>query len=216
MNKNFITFFVAVLMLFYIVSNWSNVSWIFSYREIGGLVHDFFNPYPESNLLASATASSDSGKASQIDNSLNNDYSAKYSLLAPSIGLYTPVVIAKSADKKALEDALDLGAVYYPGSVLPGENGQIVILGHSAPPNWPNVKHDWIFSHIENFKAGDKITLKYKNVDYTYSVVEKNIVQPGQSVSNIELSKDNNILTLISCWPPGKDFQRIIVTAKLL
>ncbi len=204
MSKKTVIFFVVLFMFGYIIFNWNNVSWIFNYKEMSGLAHDFFNPYPESNLFVSA------------DNSLHADYSSKYSLVIPSIGLFTPVVIAKSVEKKNLNDALDMGAVYYPGSVLPGQNGQIVILGHSAPPNWPNVKYDWIFSNIQNLNIGDKITLKYDNEEYIYSVVEKNIIQQGQSVSAPRLSKNNNILTLISCWPPGENNQRIAVTAELV
>src|SRR3989344_3496557 len=100
MNKNFIVFFAAVLLVFYLAFNWSHISWIFNYREVTGLTEDFFNPYPESNFLANAGNPAAANNPPKIDNSLNEDYSPKHSLLAPSIGLLTPVVIANSTDKK--------------------------------------------------------------------------------------------------------------------
>ncbi|OGZ72901.1 MAG: hypothetical protein A2908_00010 [Candidatus Staskawiczbacteria bacterium RIFCSPLOWO2_01_FULL_38_12b] len=193
----------GIIFLFsYIIINWNTVSWIFNYREINGLMYDFFNPYQNSNLLANAAG--------------GTKYNSNYSLVIPSIGLVTNVVISKSTSAKILENDLDYGAVYYPGSVAPGQNGQIVILGHSAPPGWPYIKHDWIFSDIEELVTGDTIVFNYNNKKYTYRVLEKKIIQKGQSVGQSELSKNNNILTLVSCWPPGENYQRIAVTATLV
>jgi len=61
----------------------------------------------------------------------------------------------------------------------------------------------------------DEIILNFKNIEYNYIVKDKRIIQQGQDVAFIELSKTNNVLTLISCWPPGKNYQRIAITAEL-
>ena len=42
-------FFKAAVLLYlasFLIINWSDVSWIFNYKEVSGLVEDFFNPYP--------------------------------------------------------------------------------------------------------------------------------------------------------------------------
>lgn len=189
-----------------------------------GLFSDFFNPYQDKNLIYGeeslavsnirinnvAITPENNNSKNIIINSENN------SLIIPALGLSTPVIIAQSTDKKALADDLDKGAVYYPGSVLPGQNGQMVILGHSAPPNWPKIKHDWIFSDINNLNMEDQITLNFNNTQYVYKFKDKKIIKVGDDISNTELSKTNNILTLVSCWPPGKDYQRIAITAELV
>jgi len=79
------------------------------------------------------------------------------SLSIPSLSLTTPVVIGRSTDNNILHQDLDSGAVFYPGSVMPGKAGQIIILGHSAPPNWPRIKHDYIFSQIEDLNRVTKL-----------------------------------------------------------
>ena len=110
---------------------------------------------------------------------------------------------------------LDQGVVYYPGSVYPGQTGQIVILGHSAPPGWPKIKHDWVFTDLNNLNVGDKIYIDLNNKQYSYTVKQKNIIDRGADVPTISAADSGNVLALISCWPPGKDYQRIAVMAEL-
>ncbi len=227
-RKEHIIVFVVFFILSYIIINWDNVSWLFNYKEMDGLAYDFFNPYQDSNLLAVSddTTTNISNQGAVLVAAAQNVLPAEpkkiyaysnenNSLEIPIIGLTTPLVIAENIDTSTLAKDLDKGVVYYPGSVLPGENGQIVILGHSAPPNWPHIKHDWVFSNINNLNSGDAIMLHFDGKTYTYRVVEKKIIDQGQDVGSVELSKTDNVLTIISCWPPGKNYKRITVTAAL-
>ena len=109
---------------------------------------------------------------------------------------------------------LNAGVVYYPGSVYPGQIGQIVILGHSAPAGWPKIKHDWVFSDLNNLSAGDIILIDLNNKQYKYIVKQKTIIGKGADIPEYGFTK--NVLTLVSCWPPGKDYQRIAVQAELV
>jgi LPXTG-site transpeptidase (sortase) family protein len=127
-----------------------------------------------------------------------------------------PIIFATSADKASLAKDLDLGVVYYPGSVYPGQTGQAIILGHSAPPGWPTIKHDWVFTDLDKLSPGDSILIDLNNTQYTYIVKQKTIIQRGADVPQDNSAANSNVLTLISCWPPGKDYQRITVQAELL
>ncbi len=218
-QKELIKIYVFMLLVVFVSANWDSVSWLFNYQEVSGLVYDFFNPYQQSNILVSA-------QNNNVPNYpvVNNNVPAKNifpysdkpnSLEIPKIGVTTAVVIGESTDLGVLKNDLDQGAVYYPGSPLPGEKGQIIILGHSAPPGWPKIKHDWIFSDVNNLNPGDEITLYFNNRQYTYSVVEKNIIKKGQDITLTASSLKSSVLTLVSCWPPGKDHQRIAVKAEL-
>jgi LPXTG-site transpeptidase (sortase) family protein len=189
---------------------------------MSSLVYDFFNPYPDSELLVKAsdtrllTRQNVQTKA-VLENKVDYPYSEKSnSLQIPSIGIMAPLVIGESTNATILEKNLNKGVVYYPESVLPGENGQIAILGHSAPAGWPKIKYDWVFSNINDLKFGDKITLHFNNRQYIYRVIKKDIVKPGEDIQSNGLEKNNNILVLISCWPPGKNYLRIAVIAELI
>jgi LPXTG-site transpeptidase (sortase) family protein len=219
-QKILLKVFLLTYLSAFLVFNWSDVSWIFNYRAVSGILYDFFNPYPSieassfSNLLANNSANYNA-----TDNSPKAEYpySEKTNTLElPSIEVSVPVILSESTNTSILAKYLDKGVVYYPGSVLPGQNGQIVVLGHSAPPNWPKTKNDWVFSDLNNLNYDDKIFLYFDHKEYVYYVREKKIIDKGQEIIPISLTNNGNILVLVSCWPPGKDYQRIAIYAELV
>jgi len=211
---------VMIYLASFLIINWNDVSWVFNYKEVSGLVSDFFNPYPS---IGATTIDayfypnhSQNIATPQIIENIKTSYTDKQNTLEiPKISISVPIIFADSTDKDALAKDLDLGTVYYPGSVYPGQVGQIVILGHSAPPGWPAIKYDWVFTDLDKLAPGDTISIDLNNKQYTYIVKQKTIIKRGADVPTDNLLADKNVLTLISCWPPGKDYQRIAVQAVL-
>lgn len=115
-----------------------------------------------------------------------------------------------------LKSYLERGVLFYPGSVLPGEAGKTIILGHSAPANWPKVKFDTVFSDLNKLTNDDEIQIDWAGQVYRYKVVDKVILARGDEVPDFALTNSENMLILISCWPPGKDYKRIAVAATLI
>jgi len=210
-RKTILKAFVVIYLAAFVVINWSDISWVFNYREVYGLFYDFFTPYENSGLLVSADRIVILPRqvVQQVKAQENN------SLEIPSISIKAPLIIGETTNPKILEKNLNSGVVYYPGSVSPGQNGQILILGHSAPPGWPKIKYDWVFSNINDLNFGEEIVLYFNNKQYTYKVIKKDIVKPGDEIQSNGLDAKNNILVLISCWPPGKNYLRIAVQAEL-
>ncbi|MDO8486278.1 MAG: class E sortase [Candidatus Staskawiczbacteria bacterium] len=221
-QKKIFKFFVTIYLVSFTIINWNDISWIFNYREVSGLLYDFFTPYQS----ISAYSTSDvfvNNSANYLNTNNDNAKQAEYPdslktniLEIPSIGISTVVVLPQNPSIEAVTKDLDKGVVYYPGSVFPGVNGQIVILGHSAPPNWPKIKHDWVFTDLNSLKYGDEIHLYFNYKEYVYSVREKKIIAKGQEITPTPLVENGNVLVLVSCWPPGKNLQRIAVQAELI
>lgn len=219
--KKYFKIAVLIYLASFLVINWTDISWIFNYKEVSGLVSDFFNPYPSIDASAMdnyfypnhpPSPKASDGQAANV----KITYTDKQNTLeVPKISLQVPIIFSTSADKAALEKDLNSGVVYYPGSVYPGQKGQIIVLGHSAPPGWPKIKHDWVFSELDNLAVGDNIYIDLNNKQYTYTVTKKTIINRGADVPNDSAAADKNVLILISCWPPGKDYQRIAVQAVL-
>jgi LPXTG-site transpeptidase (sortase) family protein len=224
---------LKVALLIYLASfliiNWNDVSWIFNYKEVSGLVSDFFNPYPSIDASTmdqyfypnhsqknTTIATQNVVEASPIKDIKTNYTDLQNTLEIPKIKISVPIIFATSSNANVIHKQLDFGVVYYPGSVYPGQTGQIVILGHSAPPGWPTIKHDWVFTDLNKLVPGDVIMIDLNNKQYTYIVKQKKIIQRGADVPTYSSSASSNVLTLISCWPPGKDYQRITVQAELL
>jgi LPXTG-site transpeptidase (sortase) family protein len=235
MDKNQFTKLAKIAATLYVSSfliiNWNEVSWIFNYREVYGLTQDFFNPYPgidetsmagyfypnrSSTVSAATTITPNTETQTQVAVPKTNTTTKQNVLEIPAIGIEAPIVFSRSANKTEITNDLNKGVVFYPGSVYPGQQGQIVILGHSAPAGWPKTKYEWVFSDLEDLKSGDLIYIDANGKQYTYIVRKTEIIARGADVPAYESVSGNGVLTLISCWPPGRDYQRIAVQAELL
>lgn len=214
-----IKLFILLYVVSFLIFNWNDVSWLFNYNAVGEMIGDFFNPYPAiaAPPIQPYFYPNYSQQAGQTLKQVKTTYTDKQNTLEiPKISASIPIIFSKSADEASLAKDLKLGVAYYPGSVYPGQIGQIVILGHSAPPNWRQTYQHWEFSKLNELIPGDAIFIDLNNKQYTYIVKKKTIIPKGGSIPVDGLSADNNILTLISCWPPGKNKQRIIVQAELI
>ena len=189
-EKRFIL--IAILAVFVLVSfvlNWKDLSWFFSYHYI---TYAFENEKLES-------------KGETV-------YNVENSIEIGKIGIKAPLIIPDGTDP-TLKKELNQGVVYYPDSVLPGENGETIILGHSAPSGWPKIKYDWVFNDLNKLEIGDEIVVYFNNQKNVYKVTKNNIIGRGEETSK-SLTNSTNVLTLMSCWPPGKDSKRIAITAE--
>jgi len=117
-----------------------------------------------------------------------------------------------NALEKDMQKALESGVVHYPGTSLPGENGNTVITGHSSYFPWDPGRFKDVFALLHQVNIGDKIVIYYEQEKYIYEVTEKKEVQPD----NIDVLKQTpeQRLTLITCTPVGTNLRRLIVVAK--
>jgi LPXTG-site transpeptidase (sortase) family protein len=136
------------------------------------------------------------------------------SIEIPKINIQAPLIFIASTEQGDFQEALDTGVVSYPGSSLPGEAGQTIVLGHSAPPGWPKINYDWVFSEINDLVVGDEIFVYFNGQKYSYSVKDKVFLEKGEELPKEDLISGKNTLILLSCWPPGADRRRIAVIAE--
>ena len=207
-NKALLKYFILVFAISFLVINWNEISWIFNYKAMAGIVSSQF----QSKIIAESADIFEKDKApAPLKNSEPSE--KENSVEIPKIEILAPLVVSESASEKDLSKLLNQGTVYFPGSVLPGEAGQTIILGHSAPPGWPKIKYDWVFTRLSELTEGDEIFVYFNHQKYTYHVTEKIFLDRGETVPQL-LTNSENMVVLISCWPPGKDLRRIAVLAK--
>jgi len=202
-------FFILIFLVNVIIINWSDVSWLFSFKFLSRGV----NSVLESDQAA-ATVSRPKESSLPVALDKKSDYTDKdNSIVIPKLNLDVPLVVSDDATLDNLERALNAGVVHFPNSALPGEIGQIVILGHSAPIGWPKIKHDWVFSHLNELENGDEIVLNYNNRSFTYKVQNKIFLEKNQELPTSDLKDKQSVLYLITCWPPGENIRRLAVIA---
>jgi len=209
---------------------WGNISWLFSGDIWRQLLSEYFPQYfPRSYVMVVhepaiesvggvvdlGVAKPQTPEGSQTDNDPAGNVEERRDVLSiPKLSLVTPIITSATTDTEAIHDLLDSGVVLYPGSVPFGQNGQTVILGHSAPTGWPKIKYDWVFSRLNELQKGDMVAVTYNNITRYYSVVTTRVVTPQDGVPEPTVS--GNSLALVSCWPPGKDLKRIIIETTIL
>ena len=145
---------------------------------------------------------------------IGTDIFAQDEILIPKISLQAPLVLSKSDKEADITEALKKGVLLYPNSAFPGEEGITVMLGHTAPPNWPDINHYHIFNRLNELKKGDEILVHFRNSEYHYRVAKKFFVAKGTEVDYVPLTNSKHMLVLLSCWPPGRGNQRIIIQAE--
>ncbi len=204
-NRVLFKYFILVFLVSILIINWNEISWLFNYRAVSGLVSDTFR------FQTIAKTVGITPQSRPLKNSEPTD--KENTLEIPKLGISVPLIFSEKATKKDFSKLLDQGAVYFPGSVLPGEAGQTVILGHSAPAGWPKIKHDWIFTRLDELTEEDEIFVYFNHRKYTFHMNGKFFLDRGEELPQALTSSDN-VLVLISCWPPGQDLRRIAVTAE--
>ena len=110
-----------------------------------------------------------------------------------------------------LKDSL----IQYPGTAMPGEYGNTVIFGHSVLPTFYNPKdYKAMFSLIPTLNKGDKIIVEYDGMRFVYLVEDYFEAKP-EEIDVLQQRFDRQILSLVTCVPPGTYLRRGIIRARL-
>ncbi len=136
-------------------------------------------------------------------------------LIIKKIGVSAPIVSISSRQNEILQEGLKNGVVFFPETAPPGEKGNCVIVGHSSNFPWRKGNYDTVFVLLDKLKKGDEIEIFWKGKKFKYIVFKKpQIIRSNQS--EILNSSEEPILTLMTCWPIGTNYKRLIVRGKLV
>ena len=129
----------------------------------------------------------------------------------PSLGLSTTIENPTSTSANVLDELLLKGAVRYPTSAKLGENGNVVIFGHSS--YLPVVMNQAFktFDGIQKLKQGDIVTVYSAGTAYTYSV--RTMKKESANDAVIQLATEGKVLTIATCNSFGEKSDRFVVTA---
>jgi len=132
----------------------------------------------------------------------------------PSIKLEVTVANPNTTNVATLDAALHDGAVRYPTSAKLGQEGNVIVFGHSSYLPVVNNPAYKAFNGIQNLETGDTITVQGTTQKYVYSVV--NVQSANAGTDGIPLTVSGSVLTLATCDSFGTSSDRFIVTARLV
>jgi LPXTG-site transpeptidase (sortase) family protein len=135
-------------------------------------------------------------------------------LTIPSLDRTVTIANPITADIPTLDKELLKGVVRHPDSGLLGEDGNILILGHSSYLPVVHNKSFQALNGIQKMEWGDTIELTGNGMTYTYRV--EKVYQAKASTVTIPTMVKGQHLTLVTCNNFGAKEDRYIVEATLV
>ncbi|MEN9561729.1 MAG: hypothetical protein RIQ56_1002 [Candidatus Parcubacteria bacterium] len=178
------------------------------------------NGAPEISLSASplvaenrtATVLSPSVSDAGVLQGLSGELPVKIEI--PTIGLEAVIKNPAKTDIATLDKALLAGAVRYPTSAKLGEEGNLILFGHSSYLPIVNNSAFKAFNEIQKLAVGDEVTVYSDSSVYTYVVEEVTSMDADDAA--IPLSVEGAKLTLSTCDSFGEKSDRFVVVASLV
>lgn len=128
------------------------------------------------------------------------------------ISLNAPVIW--EVPEEDIIENLKNGVTHYKGTSLPGEGGNIFIVGHSSNYFWVKSDYNNVFALIDKLESGDRIEVRKGQKSYFYDFLDKKVIAPGEV--EILQNTPKETLTLMTCWPIGTSLKRMIVQAEFV
>lgn len=134
-----------------------------------------------------------------------------FRLVIPKIGLES--VIIKNVDPNNVteySEQLSNGVAHAKGSYLPGEDGTMFLFAHSTDAEFNVARYNAKFYAVRKLEVGDEIVVRYGEKIYKYQVKDKKVISPDELD---KVRESGYKLVLSTCYPPGTDWQRLVVFA---
>lgn len=131
-------------------------------------------------------------------------------IIISKVGIDAQIIQPNSINVTILDQALQKGAVYYPGSGTI-EQGNIFVFGHST--NWAVVQNQAYktFNGLEKLQIGDEIYLEAGGQNYLYKVQSVKMVNADNAL--VEFDNSGRKLTISTCNTFGQKQERWVVEA---
>lgn len=139
-------------------------------------------------------------------------------LSIPSINVNAPIIFSQSDDQGQINNDLERGVIHYPGTPFFGMRGSAYLTGHSSYYAWSKSPYKEVLKNLGDLRVGEKIIVSAelkngKRIEFVYTVKSSEVVMPD----NPELFRqyEGRELTLVTCWPVGTDWKRMMVKSEL-
>ena len=130
------------------------------------------------------------------------------------VGIDVTIKNPNTTNVAVLDEALLTGAVRYPTSAKLGEEGNVILFGHSSYLPLVNNPSFKAFNEIQDLEKGDRITVYSDTTAYVYAVTDVTAADADEDA--IPLTKTGHTLTIATCDSFGKKSDRFIVVSELV
>lgn len=144
----------------------------------------------------------------------------KFGIVIPKINANAKIIANVDPFNPSIyQVALTKGVAQAKGTANPNEIGNMFIFSHSSVNLLEATKYNSVFYLLSKLEKNDEIDIYYKNEKYKYKVTDKKIVS-ANDVSYLNrqpsiINPQSSTLTLMTCWPPGTNYKRLLIIATL-
>ena len=133
-------------------------------------------------------------------------------LLIDKLRVQAPVDFNQtSTSPQVLWRTMQNGLVHYPHTALPGQEGNVVVFGHSSDDWWAPGGYKYTFSLLDQLQIQNMVYLDYHGQRYAYRIYDIQQVDPSDLTPLNQSS--GHILTLITAAPAGDNSKRLAIRA---
>ncbi len=173
----------------------------------GFILYRLFNDSVKQELGYISRKSSDTVK---VLTPPNTDFSLTIDKIGASAAIIADV---NPYNSREYQLALRDGVAHAGGTKVPGQGGNIFLFAHSSADLLTAERYNSVFYLMHHLESGDIIKVWYQGKQYDYSVLDKHLVVPTDT-KYLTGNNSTETLTLMTCWPPGTTYKRLIVIAK--
>jgi len=139
-----------------------------------------------------------------------------FSLIIPKIGANERIIAEVDPfNEEEYSLALKEGIAHAKGSGLPGQEGNVFLFAHSSGNFYDNSRLNTIFFLLNKLETGDHFSVIFQGKVYEYEVYDKKIVS-AEEIEYMESKMGEKKATLMTCWPPGTSYRRLLVLGKMI
>ncbi len=135
-------------------------------------------------------------------------------VVVEKIGVDASIANPQSTDLQVLDNALKSGAARYPTSAVLGEEGTVVLFGHSTYLPIVHNQTYKTFTGVQTLKKGEFISVYSATREYRYAVTSVRVANAEEDV--VELAQHGKHLVVVTCDSFSKKTSRFIVSAELV
>ncbi len=132
-----------------------------------------------------------------------------------SLGIEAPLVYVSGTTHQIFQKGLENGVVHFPGTALPGDDGNAYFFGHSSDFPWKDGAYKTAFALLPSIQEGDEIWISdARGSLFVYSATATLVVGPKDVSVLDQRGRKSKSLSLQTSYPLGTALRRFIVQAE--
>ena len=140
---------------------------------------------------------------------------SEFEIVIPKIGANARIIpYVDPLNAKEYQVALTKGIAHARGTAYPGETGNVFLFSHSSVNFYEAQRYNSVFYLLDKMEKGDEIDLYLNGNKFRYLVTDKKTVD-AKEVKYLSGDASKKTVTLMTCWPPGTTFKRLLVIGEL-